>query len=246
MLLTKGEAKERVTVGNTIYASFADADLAEKAAGALLDHGVHAEDLSVVRGNGDPGAESTEPTYVSTGQSETWPGSGPDPDADRMTYSGSVYGTTAAEMNLSDAGAGSDPERAAKEGISTTTGADAAAGAAKGAGWGLGIGVVAGVASLIVPGVGVVIGGGALATALAGLIATTAGGMAAGAVTGYLKDQGMDEHLIADYDRTLSRGGAMIAVTVPSGDLSEYTVQEILSKYGATRVNKYASRGYVA
>lgn len=36
-------------MSNTLYAAFADATLAEKAAGALLDHGVRAEDLSLVQ-----------------------------------------------------------------------------------------------------------------------------------------------------------------------------------------------------
>jgi hypothetical protein len=36
-------------MSNTLYAAFADATLAERAAGALLDHGVRAEDLSLVQ-----------------------------------------------------------------------------------------------------------------------------------------------------------------------------------------------------
>ena len=32
----------------TLYASFTDAALAEKAAGALLDHGVRSEDVSLI------------------------------------------------------------------------------------------------------------------------------------------------------------------------------------------------------
>ena len=35
-------------MGNTIYAAFADPSQAEKATGALLDHGVRPEDISVV------------------------------------------------------------------------------------------------------------------------------------------------------------------------------------------------------
>jgi uncharacterized membrane protein len=39
-------------MSNTIYAAFNDPHQAEKAAGALLDHGLRAEDLSVVRHHG--------------------------------------------------------------------------------------------------------------------------------------------------------------------------------------------------
>src|SRR5579872_4376852 len=35
-------------MAQTLYASFADASLAEKAAGALLDHGVRNEDISLI------------------------------------------------------------------------------------------------------------------------------------------------------------------------------------------------------
>ena len=38
-------------MAQTLYASFADAALAEKAAGALLDYGVRQEDISLVANN---------------------------------------------------------------------------------------------------------------------------------------------------------------------------------------------------
>ena len=252
-------------MANTIYASFADAALAEKAAGALLDHGVRAEDISVV--NSRTGTDQLENvpdrdytnrqlddtvattavsgTYVTTSAATTWPGNDTNPDAARLTYAGSVFGTdyVAPETDLDK---GPDPERSAKEGISTTTAADAGAGAVKGAEWGIGVGVIAGIASLIIPGVGLVLGGGALATALAGVVATTGAGAAAGAVTGYLKDQGMDDQAAENYDRAIKNGGAIIAVTVPSGNVDEFAVQQVLDKYGAANVNRYATRGYVS
>jgi hypothetical protein len=44
---------ERIVMAKIIYASFADAEDAEKAAGALLDHEMDEEDLSVVRADID-------------------------------------------------------------------------------------------------------------------------------------------------------------------------------------------------
>ncbi len=141
-------------------------------------------------------------------------------------------------------------ESAAKHGISTTTGADAGAGAVKGAGWGLGIGAVAALAALFIPGVGLVVGGGALAAALGGVAAATGAGAAAGAVTGYLKDQGVEAHVAEDYDRTIQGGGAILAVNAPSGDCSREEIMETLTKYGAMNLNAYEARstggGYVA
>jgi hypothetical protein len=286
------QRKKERKMGNTIYASFADASLAEKAAGALLDNGVRSEDISVVRNHTadtyndvsiasstsgqdytnrdlDQNTVNTNPgQYTTTGSTGTWTGSSLAPENEGRSYTGSVYGTDVATgdatdistlntaygdtayrtENLNDSNRNNegDYEKAAKEGISTTTGADAGAGAIKGAGWGLGIGILAGIASLAVPGVGLVLGGGALAAAIGGAAATTGAGAIAGGVTGYLKDQGMDEHIAANYDNAIRSGGAMIAVTLPSGDIDEARAREILEKYGAGNVSQYASRGYVA
>jgi uncharacterized membrane protein len=250
-------------MGNTIYASFNDPSLAEKAAGALLDHGVRNEDISIVQNHtkeGEP-AVYTRPTA---------PGFTP-------TSAGDVI---VAEPGLSNSVAGiytTDPEAipfggeardldgnpittprtyvidnpdetedSAKYGISTTTSADAGAGALKGTAWGAGIGAVAALASMVVPGVGLVIGGGALATAIGGMIATAGAGAVAGAVTGYLKDQGVDQHVAEHYDNTVTNGGALLAVTVPSGIVTESEARMVLDKYGAANVNAYTSRGYLS
>ncbi len=125
----------------------------------------------------------------------------------------------------------------AKNGISTTTPGDAAAGAAKGAGIGLGAGVLAGLASLLVPGFGLVIGGGALAMALTGAAIATAGGGIAGGVTGFLKDQGIPEEHIAAYDKAVSSGGAIVAVTQSSNEVDTSQIMEVLNKYGAMYIN---------
>lgn len=136
-----------------------------------------------------------------------------------------------------------DPDDVAKAGITTTTPADAGAGAIKGTGIGLGVGALAALAALFVPGVGLVVGGGALAAALGGIAASAGAGAAAGAVTGYLKDQGMDEHIAGRYGEAISGGGALIALTVPSGEVNEYDARQILSKYGAQNVEAHARSG---
>jgi uncharacterized membrane protein len=84
--------------------------------------------------------------------------------------------------------------------------------------------------------------------ALGGAVGATAAGAGAGAVTGYLKDQGMDQQLAMDYDATMKDGGAFIAVTVPSGNVDEIKANEIMNKYGATNVKSFASTagGYLA
>jgi hypothetical protein len=131
---------------------------------------------------------------------------------------------------------GADVIKSADTGITTTTGEDAASGAAKGAGIGLGIGAVAALVSVLVPGIGLVVGGGALATALAGAAATTAAGAIAGGVTGYLKDQGVPEETATRFNSYIERGGAIVSVSVPSGELDYLKAQELFQKYGENEV----------
>jgi uncharacterized membrane protein len=132
-----------------------------------------------------------------------------------------------------------DLDRAAKQGISTTTPGDAGSGAAKGAGIGLGVGVLAGLASLFIPGVGMVIGGGALATAIGGAVGTTAAGAVAGGVTGYFKEQGVPDDAVQQYSNTLSGQGAVLAIGIPSGKVDEGIARQVVSKYGGGDVNLY-------
>lgn len=295
-----------------IYARFSDPAFAEKAAGALLDYGVRADDISLIRsGNEDDfrnwEASRAQSTYGTVSTQVPDPGigmMGAEPAATQNSASG-MYAPEAirpdavvdanadrihgqfldrsdpeyiyenspsdAEMNdphyraaerasnsdyveeRSEMDAPSDTEdnfeEAAKKGISTTTPADAGAGAAKGAGWGLGLGILAAVASIFVPGFGLVAGGGALAVAIGGILASTGAGAIAGAVTGYLKDQGMDEHLIASYNEALTTGGAILEISVPSGDVDEATAREVLAKYGAANIGVFAGasrQGYVS
>jgi uncharacterized membrane protein len=177
----------------TLYIAFQDGAQAERAAGALLDHGVRQEDLSVL-----VDAAATGELYEAA-----------------------------------------DIERAAKTGISTTTAEDAGIGAAAGAGIGLGLGVLAGLAALVVPGVGLVYGAGALSTAIAAAAGTTAAGAVAGGVTGYLKDQGIPENSVRRYANYYQTGGALIELSLPSGNLSEMRAREIVAKYGGADVGSF-------
>jgi hypothetical protein len=196
--------------GETLYASFSSSDLAERAAGALLDHGLRGEDITLV---------------ANEAYGHSWL-------EKRRTP---VTEESADDREVTDDAAG-DPVEEAKHGISTTTPADAASGALTGAGIGLGLGAVAALASLFIPGVGLVLGGGALAEALGAAGTATLAGAVAGGVTGYLKDQGMPDEVTESYQASLAGGGAIIAVRVPSASLSRERVEEILAKYDVIHV----------
>lgn len=212
-------------MATTLYATFSDIDSAERAAGALLDYGVRPEDLSLVRKeDGEPatplGADAPAP-YVA-GQSR----------ADNQTYD-----------NLAARDEYYDPERAAKSGMTSTTPEDAGEGAVKGAEVGLGVGALAALAAIFVPGFGLIAGGGALAIAIGGAVGATGAGAIAGAVTGYLKDQGMESPVAEHLGTTLAGGGSLLSLSVPSGPVDESTARSILDKYAATQVTNYGSTG---
>jgi len=203
-------------MSETIYASFADAAMAERAAGALLDHGVDEDDISLV---------SHESAY-----------------RDRRDFA--AHTATLEERAgyaVPDRGLDDDDELDAKSGITTTTPGDAAAGAVKGAAVGLGAGALAAVASLIIPGIGPVLGGGALATAIAGAAGATAAGAVAGGVYGFLKDQGVPEDHAMRYEETYRAGGAILAIRLPSNDVGRPEAESILAKYGASNVSAYGA-----
>jgi len=183
-------------MAHNIFASFPSAEAAEKALGALLDHGVRSEDISVIFNR--PG-----------------------------------------EVGEVDGGKTIDIREHAEKGITTTTPEDAAAGAGSGAAIGLGIGALAGLASLAIPGVGLVVGGGALATALMGALGTSVAGAVAGGTMGFLKDQGVPEHMASTYSEHLEGGGAVLAVTVPSNAILAPEVATVLAKYGGSQIESY-------
>ena len=223
-------------MSETLYATFSLPEEAEKAAGALLDRGVRAEDLSVVKTPGPGESVGTAPSVVASNVVHS-----PGPASAEPGPSGSVYGVT---PEPEDAGQRSVEIDEPKD--DTTATEDAKAGAIKGSMIGAGLGAVAVLAALVVPGVGFVLGAGALASAIAGVAATAGAGAATGAIVGYLKDMGVDEEVAGEYGHAIQQGGAVLAVTLPSGEVDEAEAAALLREHGATNVNHYAARGYVA
>lgn len=176
-------------MSETIYARFDDYKNAERAVGALLDHGVDKDDVSLLTNQVDKDGDNTK------------------------------------------------HEGHAKNGITTTTGADAASGAAKGAGVGLVVGALGALASLTIPGFGLVTGGAALATALGAAAGTTAAGAVSGGVAGFLQDQGVAADAAAGYEEAVKNGGALVSVSVPSKKVTRLDAEQILAKYGVNSVN---------
>ncbi len=249
-----------------LYATFADAALAEKAAGALLDYGVRKEDLSLVAN--DSRGRTVETAGANVGHATQSVGDRLGQAGDRIA--GAVTGAVGATSTAAgyDAGAsqragmadvradqastgasgygttggaqaGGSTEVAATHGISTTTPEDAGQGAVKGTEIGLGLGILAGLASLLVPGVGLVVGGGALATALGGAALAAGAGAVAGGVTGYLKDQGVPGDAVQHYQGAVENGGAILSINIPSGNVDQAGAEQVLAKYNASNVNAY-------
>jgi hypothetical protein len=252
-------------MATTLYASFPDTALAEKATGALLDYGLKNEDISLVYGHHDdadrgdkggaagatlaPGTERVGAGYDTYGGAPVRTvevgDAAPSPTVGGLGATATSYGTatpgdipvTRRDGTDMDADNDDDDRLSAKGGISTTTPEDAESGAMKGAGFGLAAGVLAGLASLMVPPVGLVLGGGALATAIGGAAGATVAGAVAGGAVGYLKDQGVDEDYAAKYDEAIQGGGAILAIHLPSGDVDDATAREVLGKYGAQNIH---------
>ncbi len=224
-------------MSETLYATFSLPKEAEKAAGALLDRGVRAEDLSVVKTPGPGESIGTAPSAVASNVVHS-----PGLPSTESGPIGSVYGVT--PEPLEDAGQRAVEFEETKDDATATE--DAKSGAIKGSMIGAGLGAVAVLAAFIVPGVGIVLGAGALASAIAGVAATAGAGAAAGAIVGYLKDMGVDEEVAGEYGEAIQQGGAVLAVTLPSGEVDKEEAAALLREHGATNVNHYASRGYAA
>jgi hypothetical protein len=235
-----------------LYASFGDAVLAEKAAGALLDYGVRPEDISIVANDAFAQAPITQHADISeadplnqvgdrmAGASEHAEGivSGSDAHNLAVPYGSTVEAGMIDERDETPIYA-TDYETAAKHGISTTTPEDAGQGAVKGAEIGLGLGVLAGLAALFIPGVGLVYGAGALASALGAAALTAGAGAVAGGVTGYLKEQGVPGEAAQSYQSAIENGGAILNITLPSGVVDQATAEQVLVKYSAADMHSY-------
>ncbi len=127
-------------------------------------------------------------------------------------------------------------EPTAVSGITTTTRADAAKGALGGAGIGVGLGILLGMVAVAVPGIGWVAGAGMLVAGLAA--ATGAAGSIAGGVFGYLTDLGVPEDKARLLHTHLEAGSPVLSINV-TGKLTEFEIEELLRKYGATAAEAF-------
>jgi hypothetical protein len=88
----------------------------------------------------------------------------------------------------------------------------------------------------------IVLGGGTLARALGGVAGTAAAGAVAVGVTGHLKDQGVPDDVIQNYNGVLASGGAFMTVSTSDEDITLETIKGLITKYnGACSI--YPSRG---
>jgi hypothetical protein len=65
-------------------------------------------------------------------------------------------------------------------------------------------------------------------------------------MTGFLRNQGIESHLVATYELTIYRGGAILGATLPSGNLDEGQTWGILAKYSGFNVTSYLNRPYIS
>lgn len=213
---------------HTIYAAFPEVSQAERAAGALLDYGIRATDISIVSTHGHAEYLQGMDDMIAEGAPLALDAVESEPASDPW-YVPSVV------QDYPDAHAPSTI------GLTTTTSADAAAGAAKGAGIGLGFGALAALSCMAVPGVGLVVGGGMLAAAIACAASATAAGAVAGGIHGYLVDQGIPNEAIDRYSEAYHAGDTILAVTCPSNGVDELTADQVLTKYHGNHISSYRS-----
>ena len=221
----------------TIYALFQNVSDAERAIGALQDHGVPAANIGVATRRP---AEEDEAGRVRTGFTRlTDDGSvrQGEPEVAYVPQPGTLppaaLATTAASTSAVDTPL--NVATVGKEGITTTTPEDAAAGAAVGSGVGLVAGLLAAAAALTIPGFGLVLGGGVLAAAFGATAATAAAGAAVGGVTGYLRDMGMPEHAAVNVNDRLREGDYLLTAAVDPVRYDE--IKMLLQKYNAVGVD---------
>jgi len=221
----------------TIYALFQDVADAERAIGALQDHGVPAANIGVATRRP---AEEAEAGRVRTGFTRVTDDQAirqGEPEAAYVAQPGTLPPAAIATTATPDSSVDTplNVSTVGKEGITTTTPQDAAAGAAVGGGVGLVAGLLAAAAALTIPGFGLVLGGGVLAAALGATAATAAAGAAVGGVTGYLRDMGMPEHAAANVNDRLREGDYLLTATVDPTRYDE--IKQLLVKYNAVGVD---------
>ncbi len=217
----------------TIYALFQNVADAERAIGALGDHGVPEASIGIASRRA---AEQDESERIRSGYTRLTE----DETTSAATYlpqpstapAAAIASTIAPRSEVDTA---ENVSAIGKMGITTTTPQDAAAGAAVGSGIGLVAGLLAAAAAVMIPGVGLVLGGGILAGAFGVAAATTAAGAAVGGVTGYLRDMGMPEHAAENVSDRLREGDYLMTISVDPARYDE--IKQLLLKYNAAGVD---------
>jgi hypothetical protein len=219
---------------DTIHALFGSVSDAERAIGALIDHGVIRENIGVIARN--PTGEDAVPGGYTRVIDPTAAYLG-EPIVAYMPVPGSIAPSPIANTYVAPSTVGTPDavEFDGKEGLTTTTPEDALAGAEVGASIGLLAGILASAVALTLPGIGIILAGGALASAVAATAATTAAGAVVGGTVGYLRDMGMPENAAAAVADRLSQGYYLITVYIDTTQIDE--VKQLLLKYNAISVD---------
>jgi hypothetical protein len=225
-----------------VSAAFVVPDAAERAIGALSDHGIDAGQISVAAARPEDqnliaAAMAAAASAPDAASAHTDAAGFMEVQVDDPPTPTDMNAATEARLGASTVSGNTDSviEAQGERGITTTTPADAAKGAVEGSLVGLGIGLLAGAAALTIPGVGLVLAAGPLWAALGGAVAATAGGAVAGGVTGYLKDMGVPASVAAQHEAALSAGSVIVAVHLDANDNAD-AVSNILRKYGGGNV----------
>ncbi|BDI32318.1 hypothetical protein CCAX7_43690 [Capsulimonas corticalis] len=221
----------------TVYALFQTVSDAERAIGALIDHGLSHNDVGVITRRAAEQNETahvredftrvTDPAAVANGE----------PEAVYVARPGALPAASLADTvtPASSVDTAENVDAVGKMGITTTTVEDAKAGAAVGTGIGMVAGLLAAAAAITIPGFGIVLAGGALAAALGATVATTAAGAVAGGVAGYLRDMGMAEHAATRYADRVAEGDYLIAARIDPSDYDN--IKRLLEKYNAVGID---------
>ena len=220
----------------TLYATFNDAADAERAAGALFDHGVARHHLTITskRDSQISMIISRDAAAELDGENEGWP----PPNSMAMAAREKALKEDQDEADASYREA-DNAEMSAKRGISFTTPRDVIAGALKGSAVGLGVALVIAIACLL-PRVAANIASvdGALIMATLGITA----GAISGALVGLLRDQGASgKQFWAPTRSSIARRYSntrpvLLAVDVSSSAPFELEVRRVMCKYHASSI----------
>lgn len=220
-----------------IFALFQDVLDAERAIGALEDHGIPREAIGVAsrRPAEQPETGRVQDSYVRlTDQEGAAEG---EPQAAYVSAPGALPPAALAQTvtPTSTVDTPANVEAVGKDGITTTTPQDAAVGASYGGAVGLVGGLLLAAAAITIPGFGLILGGGALATAFGAAVGTTAAGAVAGGAVGYLRDMGMPEQAAASFADRIHEGDYLLTVNADADRYDE--LKQLLLKYNAAGVD---------